>query len=51
MVGRLVVPPSGFEASVVGDDLPLPVNVAARDRVRMKLGKKELRGYVGDVAP
>jgi hypothetical protein len=44
--------PNGLAASTVGDDLPpLPVRVAALLLVLMKLGRKELRGEVGEVGP
>jgi hypothetical protein len=44
---RDMVPARGLGASTFGL-APRPVIVAARDRFRMKLGRKELRGDVGE---
>lgn len=43
--------PSGFDCSVTGLLAPRPLSVAARLRVRIKLGKNELRGEAGDTKP
>lgn len=43
--------PSGFDCSATGLLAPRPLSVAARLRVRIKLGKNELRGEAGDTKP